>query len=75
MEGVDGVTTAALRRAHTSALCGLLLLKDLNNLATAVCVPGRLLRELFAAGELYGDLFTALHWVLLPVALGLAVVA
>ena len=40
-----------------------------------VCVPGHLLHELFAAGELYGDLFTALHWVLLPVTLGLAVVA
>ena len=74
-EGVDGVATVALRRAHTSALRGLSLLKDLDNLATAACVPGRLLRELFAAGELCGDLFTVLHWVPLPVALGLAMVA
>ena len=38
-------------------------------------VLGRLLRELMAAGELFGELMAALSWVPLPLALGLAMAA
>ena len=71
-EGVDGAAVSALSPACSSARRRLSLLDDLDHFAPAACVPGRLLRELVAAGELFGDLFTALHWVPLPVALGLA---